>query len=1597
MPTYLDFNTTSNFRDKLIGRTLQQPNGPQTFTANTYRVQTLSDFPNVDPGDVETVRPEQLLQTQTSNIYKPTKYFIVENLNTLPRRANLSLYPYFTAEKHNLIGIMGNSNYDTESELFKFAAYYIKEDKNGPVFARISQNLEKVSNRIRLLDALNGNTSTAINLLTGREPLVEGNNQITVAKTLPGKGVDFLKTVSGVELPFSTIPGDYLSNPSNPINYRPQASTEVGKLLQDTSGALGSLLGIQRRPTRERKPSDLFIEYMGDNQKKQLFNLLTYSKYGPNYTTTARSQNTSKVFNFVNSFAQGVKNVLGVEAPASPAYIGDDRGNDVKFAMGDFNDRPVRSSFYLTLMFDELQARLFQRTVNIENGGKLSGNLTWISKNSKNKLGENNKNYTSQRSNLDESLSTKFGFREDSILGITQQILDSMPSNGGESRTHVANVIDQTSRVFIEGDVKMSRGSAVKYVDKVSGEESGIEYCRVWTKDRPYFTMDDTMKRTSNIRKFEDSVLGGESRVWNLNIAPMSNGNKSFDGSTNIVNGYQYGGGFYARKYMFSIENLAWKTSNKEGFMVQDLPYCERGPNGGRVMWFPPYDLKVQEQNNAKWEENMFLGRPEPVYTYQNTTRSGSISFKVIVDHPSILNLLVREYFKDMSDEEADNYINAFFAGCQDLDLYDLVKRYTTLDSNDVKLIQDYLNKSVNSETITKYKNVIEPVKTPIPDSSTTSKPDGGSGTSNVSLTTTLNYINDLPTPQDGFKSSQPYTFFYNQITPEFKTKSANQLTSGLTKLVTSYLSKSNPGEPVLNDIEIMFGSKKPDITTLNSGTTINNNVTTLNGIYNSMISGYDVYDDTLTELKQELSGKTVQSISVEINSSTSAIADNKYNMKLSYRRTYSVIWDILNKISLVPVDDTLLSKLNWGGFSDADNTKGTKVIRPLLLKDLGYDGDGKIEFITTQVGENTVNNDECNSRKQFQTDKEKILNVHAPISVKCRRSKVILKYTKKTQQPKETVPPPVIPTTRLEPNGVETITTKPKKPPIDVMKRIIMKTLSECYYFKKLEEDSPIQFSSLKEKLRYFHPAFHSMTPEGLNARLTFLNQCIRPGDTIQIKGISDDNDLNARNTTFGPPPVCVIRIGDFYHSKVVITNVAISFDDTTWDLNPEGIGVQPMIANVQLQLNFIGGHGLANPVEKLQNALSSNFYANTEMYDERSISTNKMINGMSSSDFTEKYTKELLEKWQKEQKDVTTANTNTVDKQELDKNVYIGTSVNNQLSYTNLISDLFEKSKNYFSSYSTTYNESIKRYGKQITSLLFSNNYRKTYQYDVYETANGTSTSTIELIGVYDKSKELNVYLRGLKTRMVQEIESNVNSLTTDMFDIKMSDNKIPNSDSLLKPELSKKVQNNIDNIIDFSQIQIKNLEQLRNEIIIILDKLNYLVYNVDHDAKTDGNVFNKVILSGFTSSDFYNKYSKCIEYISKNNDKITSKIDNSVDFNTPSSITQNDVFDMISIMLNYNDQYKDLLNVYTDKTLFRENYEMVQIKKSFDKFFNSPSSVDFKFKKEPKFDGNEIKYGVGTVSDITNDTEKDMLKKVFNKGKQSPLNNKLNYYRS
>lgn len=158
-----------------------------------------------------------------------------------------------------------------------------------------------------------------------------------------------------------------------------------------------------------------------------------------------------------------------------------------------------------------------------------------------------------------------------------------------------------------------------------------------------------------------------------------------------------------------------------------------------------------------------------------------------------------------------------------------------------------------------------------------------------------------------------------------------------------------------------------------------------------------------------------------------------------------------------------------------------------------------------------------------------------------------------------------------------------------------------EYHFFKQYMEDHPLIFQKLQEKIKYFNPAFHSMTPEGFNARCTFLQQCTRQGNT---KTMSDFGGKTANNLAFGRPPYCVLRLGDFYNQMIVIDNISFDYnisDGLQWDLNADGNGVQPMLCKVNISFKFIGGGDITGPVQRLQNAQSFNYYANTSFYDNR------------------------------------------------------------------------------------------------------------------------------------------------------------------------------------------------------------------------------------------------------------------------------------------------------------------------------------------------------------------------------------------------------------
>ena len=131
-------------------------------------------------------------------------------------------------------------------------------------------------------------------------------------------------------------------------------------------------------------------------------------------------------------------------------------------------------------------------------------------------------------------------------------------------------------------------------------------------------------------------------------------------------------------------------------------------------------------------------------------------------------------------------------------------------------------------------------------------------------------------------------------------------------------------------------------------------------------------------------------------------------------------------------------------------------------------------------------------------------------------------------------------------------------------------------------------------DNVDYYAPMFHSQTPYDMHKRRQFLQQLMFPGDT------KEKTKQIGSNSLFGRMPVCIIRIADELHSKALINNLTLDMTESTWDVNPEGMGMQAMFLKVTIDATLIGGMSLKNPINRLQTATDFNHIANTSFYSD-------------------------------------------------------------------------------------------------------------------------------------------------------------------------------------------------------------------------------------------------------------------------------------------------------------------------------------------------------------------------------------------------------------
>jgi outer membrane protein OmpA-like peptidoglycan-associated protein len=705
-------------------------------------------------------------------------------------------------------------------------------------------------------------------------------------------------------------------------------------------------------------------------------------------------------------------------------------------------------------------------------------------------------------------------------------------------------------------------------------------YCRSWSVRNPYRKVSDLVRHgggtEANRRSLtrEDLNLSVLADNGFVKVAPYYNAGMAKDIIEGNIKSNLEGetlnlGNPSVQKYMLSIENLAWQNTEH----ILHVPPCEVGPNGGRIMWFPPYNISFTDNSSVNWEATSFIGRGEPVYTYNNTERTGTLTFTLIIDHSMAMTEI---------KEKGEYALFRYFAGCED----------------PLEVFTAMVPKAVNEEV-----KVQQQVQEDVPNPNSTVK-------------------------EEEFKVTKPTPPPTDKIQFYFRNARSFEKDTIGTNLETELGPNANEQPPnykaeytrLWPNGYLRSNANNVPATIISDGTTIPNPAYTATTTSQLDSLNEVAYQDMskLIDFLLTPDGKRYKIKIIGKTSDAGPTTGQKSNQKLAQARANSTKNYLLKNILEIEgnLTDPKFKATNLGSESTYPTESEWK--------------DSTLRWEVLAVGENdaslSVSYDEgTGQKKESKDDNRKFgdTQTSVPAAIRNRTTLIILEYNKEIDDsiigPAQQTDPnagasseeniktiPEVTVTPKNNNKNQNTETQPsaeeklqKQRQEELAKALAAKASRymawECSYFNKMQQEDSFIYESLQEKLKYFHPAFHSMTPEGFNARLTFLKQCTRQGPNIAVGEPS--------NLAFGKPPICVLRVGDFYHTKIVIDSVSFSFDPLQWDLNPEGIGVQPMLCNVDLSFKFIGGSSLGGPITQLQNAVSFNFFANTALYNPRVI----------------------------------------------------------------------------------------------------------------------------------------------------------------------------------------------------------------------------------------------------------------------------------------------------------------------------------------------------------------------------------------------------------
>lgn len=818
---------------------------------------------------------------------------------------------------------------------------------------------------------------------------------------------------------------------------------------------------------------------------------------------------------------------------------------------------------------------------------------------------------------------------KNNLLAKTNQMFKDKKINTMIGRFHIKVGDSCTTDTAVDNEYGNAHGRALLKAKPKGKQTNGVDnpYCRSWTYHHQYNSMDrlirpfenqtiaEIQKKNSRYRSrfknltdggkylAENTVLGEAGRV---NIAPSKSGNVDI------------------KKCMFSLENLAWKDVSK---VTRNISKEQIGPNGGRIMWFPPYDIDFQENVNVNWQSNSFIGRGEDVYTYTNTTRTGQLSFTLLIDHPAVINSLQSAGVNDDED------VLRFFAGCD------------TIDPNETGNAEVVPGSKTSDPTLTAKEGPFVRVYCFFPN----------------------NYTGHGRYPGDNKK-------WYDFGDEDFGCSDGADWYNYILSGKNAILSIANQGNgyemSVRKNAEDYKGVSTKELD-INTSQIACNSYSGKYGKYNKCPADYDGSDYKQLKLKdaKEARDKRTYRYRVDFDFRERGIDVDKTDKK----GTKAHIWD--NYIDTyswgLNIDPVVVDKNGLGIGLVADKSLFSfyqlmavfgvkKPLEKIEEPDTGFTGgyippqpyEQGIKNLSDIINNHTVYKVEAHgsaTKQGTQNDLRAARRAHTLGKTVMHFLKQIDKYANndiKYVKGKTSIvdvtntklvntneakfgrnayvdiyydDPKVISVEKSEKSNNQingsveynNAKTKEKKQDKKARRNNITYTTkdtsnlryeSEADYFKKIKNTDPVIFKKIVDKVQYFDPAFHSMSPEGFNARLTFLQQCTRQGHTVSATE-SNGLAMTAGNLAFGRMPVCVLRLGDFINTRIIIDSLNITYNNggMQWDLNPEGAGVQPMYAKVNMSIKILGGQSLVAPISRLQNAVSFNYYANAGVYDNR------------------------------------------------------------------------------------------------------------------------------------------------------------------------------------------------------------------------------------------------------------------------------------------------------------------------------------------------------------------------------------------------------------